>query len=140
LKFPSKEAVVLSSRSEWLRSDKIRPNSAIAPHAPFVTFGPNFATESQLHLRFVIRPSDFVIPAMSTLAELPIGTDAIVQAMPTGRSCLTRLREMGIVPGTRIRVTRRAPLGEPIEISVRGSQLSMRNHEAAFIAIAPVAA
>jgi Fe2+ transport system protein FeoA len=82
-----------------------------------------------------------VLPSMpSTLAELPIGTDAIVQAMPTGRSCLTRLREMGIVPGTRVRVTRRAPLGEPIEISVRGSQLSMRNHEAAFIAIAPVAA
>ena len=76
----------------------------------------------------------------TTLAELPNGTDAIVQAMPTGRSCLTRLREMGIVPGTRVRVTRRAPLGEPIEISVRGSQLSMRNHEAAFIAIAPVAA
>jgi ferrous iron transport protein A len=76
----------------------------------------------------------------ATLAELPIGVDAIVQTMPTGRSGLTRLREMGIVPGTRIRVTRRAPLGEPIEISVRGSHLSMRNHEAAFIAISPAAA
>ncbi len=71
----------------------------------------------------------------ATLAELPVGTDAIVDSMPTGRSGLTRLREMGIVPGTRIRVTRRAPLGEPIEICVRGSHLSMRNHEAAFIAI-----
>lgn len=71
----------------------------------------------------------------STLAELPVGIDAIVHAMPSGRSCLTRLREMGIVPGTRIRVTRRAPLGEPIEVSVRGSCLSMRNHEAAYIAI-----
>jgi len=88
-----------------------------------------FATESQLQSRFPVMPS--------TLAELPVGADAIVQAMPTGRSCLTRLREMGIVPGTRVRVTRRAPLGEPIEISVRGSQLSMRNHEAAFIAISP---
>jgi ferrous iron transport protein A len=70
-----------------------------------------------------------------TLAELPIGPYAIVQSMPTGRSSLTRLREMGIVPGTLVRVTRRAPLGEPIEISVRGSRLSMRNHEAAFIGI-----
>lgn len=76
----------------------------------------------------------------STLADLPVGFDAIVQGMPTGRSGLTRLREMGIVPGTRVRVIRRAPLGEPIEISVRGSQLSMRNHEAAFIAISPAAA
>ena len=71
----------------------------------------------------------------ATLAELPVGTDAIVQSMPTGRSALTRLREMGIVPGTKVRVTRRAPLGEPIEISVRGSCLSMRNHEAAHIVI-----
>lgn len=76
----------------------------------------------------------------ATLAELPVGTEAIVQAMPKGRSGLTRLREMGIVPGTRIRVTRRAPLGEPIEISVRGSCLSMRNHEAAHIAISTVGA
>ena len=91
------------------------------------------ATESQLHHRFTLMYA-------ATLADLPVGTDAIVQAMPTGRSCLTRLREMGIVPGTRVRVTRRAPLGEPIEICVRGSHLSMRNHEAAFIAIAPAAA
>lgn len=76
----------------------------------------------------------------STLAELPVGTDAIVQAMPTGRPALTRLRELGIVPGTRVRVTRRAPLGEPIEISVRGSCLSMRNHEAAHIVISAAGA
>lgn len=68
-----------------------------------------------------------------TLAQLPIGPYARVLSMPTGRSALTRLREMGIVPGTLVQVIRRAPLGEPIEISVRGSRLSMRNHEAAFI-------
>lgn len=71
-----------------------------------------------------------------TLAELPTGTPATVLSMPTGRPGLTRLREMGIVPGTRIEVIRRAPLGEPIEISVRGSRLSMRNHEAAHIILA----
>ena len=76
----------------------------------------------------------------STLADLPVGSYAIIHAMPTGRAGLTRLREMGIVPGTRVCVTRRAPLGEPIEISVRGSHLSMRNHEAAFIAISPAVA
>ncbi len=70
-----------------------------------------------------------------TLAELPIGPYAIVHSMPSSHAAFTRLREMGIVPGTKVRVTRRAPLGEPIEISVRGSRLSMRNHEAAFIGI-----
>lgn len=99
-----------------------------------VNLNAKFATESQLQHRFL-----FIMPA-ATLAELPVGSEAIVQAMPTGRSGLTRLREMGIVPGTRVRVTRRAPLGEPIEICVRGSHLSMRNHEAAFIAISPAAA
>jgi Fe2+ transport system protein FeoA len=42
---------------------------------------------------------------------------------------------MGIVPGSRVKVTRRAPRGESIEICVRGSRLSMRNHEAAFIEV-----
>lgn len=72
---------------------------------------------------------------MLTLAQLPIGPYATVVSMPTGRAALTRLREMGIVPGSRLKVTRRAPLGEPIEICVRGSRLSMRNHEAAFIEV-----
>jgi ferrous iron transport protein A len=112
---------------------KICIKSAFARIVVLVNLNRRSATESQLQDRFT-----FMYAA--TLAELPVGTDAIVQAMPTGRSGLTRLREMGIVPGTRVRVTRRAPLGEPIEICVRGSHLSMRNHEAAFIAISPAAA
>ncbi len=111
--------------SNWQR--KICCKSAFARIAVLVNLISKFATESQLQKRFLHMPA--------TLAELPVGSSAIVQAMPTGRSCLTRLREMGIVPGTRVSVTRRAPLGEPIEICVRGSHLSMRNHEAAFIAI-----
>jgi Fe2+ transport system protein FeoA len=85
----------------------------------------------QLHFTFYALPPSLNSP----LALMPS-----FRPCPPGRSCLTRLREMGIVPGTRVRVTRRAPLGEPIEISVRGSHLSMRNHEAAFIAIRSAAA
>jgi Fe2+ transport system protein FeoA len=48
---------------------------------------------------------------------------------------LTRLRELGLVPGATVEVIRRAPLGEPIEIRLRGSQLAMRNADAAFIAV-----
>ncbi|MBL9145915.1 MAG: ferrous iron transport protein A [Verrucomicrobiaceae bacterium] len=70
------------------------------------------------------------------LSELPAGDSAIIAAMPCGRPALTRLRELGLVPGTRVKVVRRAPLGEPIEICVRGSRLAMRNHEAAFIELA----
>jgi ferrous iron transport protein A len=75
-----------------------------------------------------------------TLSELPTGQSALITALPYGRDGLTRLREMGMVPGTEVQMIRRAPLGEPIEISVRGSRLAMRNHEAAFIQIEPIPA
>lgn len=72
----------------------------------------------------------------SKLSDLPQGSSAIIAAMPVGRPSLTRLRELGLVPGTMVTVVRRAPLGEPIEICVRGSRLAMRNHEAAYIELA----
>lgn len=75
-----------------------------------------------------------------TLAELPVGSRAIIRHLPTGKPALTRLRELGMVPGTCVKIIRRAPLGEPIEIALRGSHISMRNHEAAFIEISPVGA
>jgi Fe2+ transport system protein FeoA len=55
--------------------------------------------------------------------------------MPTGQIGLTRLREMGLVPGAKVEMIRRAPLGEPIEIRVRGSNIAMRNRDAAHIEI-----
>ncbi len=72
------------------------------------------------------------------LSKLPIGVGAVVESLPTGRSGLTRLRELGLVPGTPVRVVRRAPLGEPIEIYLRGSHVAMRNHEAAEIQVIEV--
>jgi Fe2+ transport system protein FeoA len=59
----------------------------------------------------------------------------VVVALPAGNAALTRLREMGLVPGTRLTLVRRAPLGDPIEISLRGSLLSLRRSEADFIEI-----
>jgi ferrous iron transport protein A len=53
---------------------------------------------------------------------------------------LTRLREMGVVPGTTIQLVRRAPLGDPIEISLRGSLLSLRRSEAELIEVTAPAA
>lgn len=73
----------------------------------------------------------------SLLSNLPVGQSGIIQSMPTGRAGLTRLRELGLTPGAKVTVVRRALLGEPIEIMVRGSHLAMRNHEAAHITITP---
>ena len=73
--------------------------------------------------------------APSTLSQLPVGQSGIILSMPTGRAGLTRLRELGLTPGAKVTMVRRALLGEPIEITVRGSHLAMRNHEAADISI-----
>ncbi len=45
----------------------------------------------------------------------------------------TRLMEMGVLPGLTLEVVRRAPLGYPIEIKVRGMLLTLRESEAACI-------
>lgn len=49
----------------------------------------------------------------------------------------TRLRmlQMGITPGTSVEVLRRAPLADPVEISVRGAKLALRQEEAKNIAV-----
>ena len=47
-----------------------------------------------------------------------------------------RLLDMGIVPGTPVQVERVAPLGDPIEVTVKGYHLSLRKEEAANILVA----
>jgi ferrous iron transport protein A len=76
--------------------------------------------------------------ATVTLAELPIGTPATIERFLSAKPSLTRLRELGLVPGAKVEVIRRAPLGEPIEIRLRESHIAMRNGDAAFIAVQPV--
>lgn len=60
----------------------------------------------------------------------------MIQEMSTGHDeHITRLRELGLVPGTRVRIVRKAPFGGPLEISVRGSRLAVRRSEAFHIKI-----
>jgi Fe2+ transport system protein FeoA len=79
------------------------------------------------------------MPEFTTLAQLPVGRGAVIRSLPEGQVGLTRLREMGLVPGARVEMVRRAPFGEPIEVRVRGSNIAMRNRDAAHIEISPVA-
>ena len=73
-----------------------------------------------------------------SLAELPVGSSGRVQSFTAGSRGAMRLREMGILPGTVLRVVRLAPLGDPLEIDVRGFHLSLRKLEAAEILVEPV--
>lgn len=77
---------------------------------------------------------------MSSLAQLAVGATAVIQPYAAAGPAFTRLREMGLLPGTRVTLVRLAPLGDPLEIHVRGYRLSLRKSEAALIAVAPEAA
>jgi hypothetical protein len=69
----------------------------------------------------------------ANLAQLAAGESAVVKAYPASSVAFTRLREMGLLPGTRVTLIRVAPLGDPLEIQVRGYRLSLRKSEAEHI-------
>ena len=64
------------------------------------------------------------------LSELNPGTKAIVLDVQGNSNIKKKLLGMGIVRGTELRVIRNAPLKDPIEIEVRGYNLSIRKAEA----------
>lgn len=65
-----------------------------------------------------------------TLASLPEGTSATVSEIRIPPEQRGRLLEMGLLVGTPVQLVRFAPLGDPIEIKVRGYNLTLRKHEA----------
>ena len=73
------------------------------------------------------------------LADLAVGTEASVTVVTGAGSFRRRLLELGILPGTRVEVVGVAPLGDPIELLVRGSSLSIRRADATTVEVTPVA-
>ena len=75
--------------------------------------------------------------ALRTLDQLAIGDRAVVQRVDCAPRVGCRLMEMGLLPGTRIELVRRAPFGDPLEIRLRGYLLSLRRSEASGVALRP---
>jgi ferrous iron transport protein A len=73
------------------------------------------------------------------LSELAIGATATVREFPKAGGAFVRLREMGLLTGTRLTLVRAAPLGDPIEIKVRGCRLTLRKSEAEHVLVEPAA-
>lgn len=72
---------------------------------------------------------------MMKLSELSIGASATVRDYPKNGAAFLRLREMGLLTGTKITLIRTAPLGDPIEIKVRGYHLTLRKSEAEHVMV-----
>jgi Fe2+ transport system protein FeoA len=73
----------------------------------------------------------------TTLAESPIGAPQILIEVRGERVLRRRLMELGLVPGVTVTVQRVAPLGDPLELRVRGSNLSIRLLEADGLLVRP---
>jgi Fe2+ transport system protein FeoA len=72
------------------------------------------------------------------LAELPLGAVATVTRVGGLGSFRRRLMELGLLPGTRVEVVSVAPLGDPLELLLRGASLSIRRTDALTVEVSPV--
>jgi ferrous iron transport protein A len=68
-----------------------------------------------------------------TLQELQPGQQGTVVSIGVKGPLKRRIMDMGVTPGTVIKVIKIAPLGDPIEVNIRGYELSLRKDEAAHI-------
>ena len=75
---------------------------------------------------------------MRTIGDMKIGESAVVRSIGCTGALRRRLLDMGLTPDAVVSVRRTAPLGDPIEIAVRGSFLSIRRRDAKAIAVAEV--
>jgi len=73
---------------------------------------------------------------MRTLKTLKPGMEARVVRVHGRGALRRRIMEMGLTPGALVRVRKIAPLGDPLEILVRGYALSLRRADAALVEIA----
>ena len=69
------------------------------------------------------------------LTSLSLGASATVTQINVSAAGRSRLMEMGLLVGTRVELVRFAPLGDPVEIKVRGYHLTLRKHEAEQILV-----
>ena len=69
-------------------------------------------------------------PVPQPLSSLSVGKAATVAEIKVAPEKRARLMEMGLLVGTPVELVRFAPLGDPVEIKVRGYHLTLRKHEA----------
>ena len=72
---------------------------------------------------------------MKTLREVPVGATVKVVKLHGEGAVKRRIMDMGITRGTQVYVRKVAPLGDPIEVTVRGYELSLRKADAEMIEV-----
>lgn len=72
-----------------------------------------------------------------TLDKLPIGKKAVITSVGGEGNLRNHLLDMGIIPKTVVSIRKTAPLGDPIEISLRGYTMTLRKDDASKIEVLP---
>lgn len=70
-----------------------------------------------------------------TLDTLPLNTESVITAVGGEGALRCRLLDMGLIPKTTVVIEKVAPLGDPIELRVRGYSLSLRKEDARNISV-----
>ncbi|MGN0801972.1 MAG: ferrous iron transport protein A [Candidatus Faecivicinus sp.] len=72
---------------------------------------------------------------MKTLKDVKIGQTAVVKRLHGEGALKRRIMDMGLTKGTEVYVRKVAPLGDPMELTVRGYELSVRKSDAELIEV-----
>ena len=72
-----------------------------------------------------------------TLNQLKVGNSAVITTVGGDGALRCRLLDMGLIPNTKVTVVKIAPMGDPMEIRLRGYELTLRMDDAAQIEILP---
>jgi Fe2+ transport system protein FeoA len=70
-----------------------------------------------------------------TVDDLQIGQKGVISTVGGEGALRLRFLDMGLIPGTIVRLQKVAPMGDPIQIQVRGYELTIRREDARMIAI-----
>ncbi len=73
--------------------------------------------------------------SMRTVADLQLGQRAVVREIGGDDRMAIRLLEMGFVPGVEVALIKKAPLGDPLELRLRGYHVSLRKAEARAVRV-----
>ena len=72
---------------------------------------------------------------LKRLDEFEIGETGLIKKVDGEGRIRRRLFDMGVTPGTTVYLRKKAPLGDPLEVTIRGYELTLRNNEAALVTL-----
>jgi len=139
VKLPDDADAAGKLRDMGLYEDTVVGVEAIADPVVLDVLGSRIAISRRLAERILVRLREQEATKeekmTTTLDKLPVGKRGVIASVSGSQEVNQRLREMGLTVGTVVELMRLAPAGDPIEIRVRGYNLSLRKAEAAGIIV-----